>query len=365
MGRANWIIALLCGLVCGNAFATQESAPEDPADKALRGGIKWLVEHQNDDGSWTAPVGFKLNHAYQLETKSRPHVAVTALAGLALLSRMDQLDEKGKVALGRAGEFLISCAHPIWGYISRDGTRMYSHALATLFFAEARGRLALEGDEKTLEKAVKLLVETQNEEGGWRYYLYSPDTDLSVTAFVLEALGAARRRGLEIDQETFDRSAALLDQLYQSQGDADYFTYYSGYYFMHRGSFRYQAQGSTRSSFGLTAAGLASERACGSEPDKWPETLAILDRSYCTLDERTDHYFFWYGQFHGVQALRWVGGKPWQIFHERSRADLLRLVGEDGSWSNETGPGSAFATAIACLVLQAPEGGLSILESDS
>ncbi|MFH0945687.1 MAG: prenyltransferase/squalene oxidase repeat-containing protein [Planctomycetota bacterium] len=365
MGRTSLAVALLCGLICGNVFAAQAGEEEEPEDQALRRGIAWLVEHQNEDGSWTAPVGFKLNQAYQAEEKSGPHVAVTAFAALALLSRSGQLDDQGQAALKRAGEFLIGCADPLSGYISRGGTRMYGHALATLFFAEAKGRLALAKSGEALERAVQFLVKTQNEQGGWRYEPFSPDTDLSVTACVLQALGAARQRGVRVSQETFDQASDLLEKLYVTKEEPAYFMLDDEYYFLQSGSFRYQDQENSRSSFALTAAGLAAERACGKELSERAATPIVLDESYRRLAKHTSHYFYWYSQFHGVQALCRAGGEPWQRFQERSRADMLRLVGPDGSWPNETGPGTAFATAIACLVLQAPNGGLTILESGS
>ena len=47
---------------------------------------------------------------------------------------------------------------------------MYGHGFATLFLAEVYGMSPNEELHGALEKAVKLIVDSQNEEGGWRYF---------------------------------------------------------------------------------------------------------------------------------------------------------------------------------------------------
>ena len=44
------------------------------------GGLAFLAERQNADGSWDGDVGFKLNQTYQVIEHTCPHVGVTALA---------------------------------------------------------------------------------------------------------------------------------------------------------------------------------------------------------------------------------------------------------------------------------------------
>ena len=39
---------------------------------------------------------------------------------------------------------------------------------------------------------------------------------------------------------------------------------------------------------------------------------------------------------------------------ERVRAELLGEQRPDGSWPNDIGPGPAFGTAVACIILQIP-----------
>ena len=49
-----------------------------------------------------------------------------------------------------------------------------------------------------LQKAVRLIIDTQNGEGGWRYQPVRRDADLSVTICQVNALRAAPEEGWEI-----------------------------------------------------------------------------------------------------------------------------------------------------------------------
>jgi hypothetical protein len=66
------------------------------------------------------------------------------------------------------------------------------------------------------------------------------------------------------------------------------------------------------------------------------------------------HYFFWYGHYYGVQAMYTAGGDFWKVYFERAREDLLALQRPSGEWPNDVGPGTAFSTATAILILEIP-----------
>ena len=54
--------------------------------RAAEKGLKFLAEHQLEDGSWPGDVGYKLEDSYRVWNKSSSHVGVTALAGMAFLA---------------------------------------------------------------------------------------------------------------------------------------------------------------------------------------------------------------------------------------------------------------------------------------
>ena len=57
---------------------------------------------------------------------------------------------------------------------------------------------------KRLKISVTLIVQAQNEAGGWRYQPVRNDADLSVTVCQVMALRAARTAGLYVEKSTID-----------------------------------------------------------------------------------------------------------------------------------------------------------------
>ena len=64
------------------------------------------------------------------------------------------------------------------GFINVPGSGshgpMYGHGFATLFLAEAYGMSQQPEFREKLSKAVNLIINTQNSEGGWRYQPRAP-----------------------------------------------------------------------------------------------------------------------------------------------------------------------------------------------
>ena len=138
-------------------------------EAAVASGLNWLATHQSDSGAWSASVGFKLKNSYRVTNANRGHVGVTALAGMAFLAggnlpRRGQYGEEVEHALA----FVLSCVQED-GYITHAGTRMYSHAVATLFLAEIYGMTHRDDVRLKLQRSVDFIVKCQNEQGGWRY----------------------------------------------------------------------------------------------------------------------------------------------------------------------------------------------------
>ena len=55
-----------------------------------------------------------------------------------------------------------------------------------------------------------------------------------------------------------------------------------------------------------------------------------------------------------MQAFFVAGGNHWTKYFRLIKKELLENQNKDGSWPCETGPGEAFSTAIATLILQIP-----------
>jgi len=322
---------------------------------ATEAGLKWLVEHQNADGSWTSKVGFKLNNTYKYTLSDRGHVGVTALAGMAFLAG-GHLPGRGEYreSVDRTLNFVLSCVQED-GYITQAGTRMYSHAFATLFLAEIYGMTHREDVRLKLQKSVDFIVKCQNTEGGWRYVPLARESDMSIVVCQVLALRAARNIGIRVPKSTIDRAARyVVDSAVTSANTLGFTTSYRG----EIGTFRYQKETRSRSSFPLTAAGVTALHGLGIYSDelirKGVDYLNEEIDSFNSNRGRSGHYFFWYGHYYGVQAMYTQGGRDWENYFTKLRAFLLEMQESDGSWPNREGPGSAFGTATAVLILEIP-----------
>ena len=115
---------------------------------------------------------------------------------------------------------------------------MYDHAFGTLFLSEAYDLTRRPEIRDKLAKAVRLIVDCQNDEGGWRYQPVRRDADLSVTVCQLNALRGARQAGLFVPPETFEKSIGYAKKAQNPDG-----------------GFRYMLQGGA-SAFPRSAAGV-------------------------------------------------------------------------------------------------------------
>jgi squalene cyclase len=344
----------------GEAYDTTpiEVTPEHAA--AVERGLEWLAARQNRDGSWTAKIGFKLNNNYR-ETAEGGHVGVTALAGTAFLAG-GHTPERGKYAdvLTRTLDYVLAGVQDD-GYVTVNGSRMYSHAFATLFLAEVCGMTHRDDVRAKLQKAVDFIVETQNQEGGWRYVPFSPESDMSIVVCQAIALRAARNIGIRVPKSTIDRAARyVVDSAITEASQGGYHSLYPD----EVGAFNYQRSRGSRSSFPLTAAGVTALHGLGIySDDSIRRGLDYLRRNLVGFNlqygrREGGHYFFWYGHYYGVQAMYTAGTafqvNYWEPYFEEVRGELLSMQNPDGSWPNHTGPGASFGTAMAVLILEIP-----------
>jgi hypothetical protein len=323
------------------AFAAadpEESAVElitPAAQKAIDLGLAFLARQQHDDGSFGSG-GYSRN------------VAVCGLSGMAFMSGGNTPGRGpygGQVA--RCVDFILDNAQDS-GFIDVPGSSshgpMYGHGFATLFLAEAYGMSQRADIREKLAKAVELIVNTQNAEGGWRYQPVRHEADLSVTVCEVMALRAARNAGLFVPKETIDKS---VDFVKRSQ-NAD-------------GGFMYMIQGGP-SQFPRSAAGVVALYSAGIyEGPEIEKGLAYLMDNIPGRDafNRENHYF--YGHYYAVQAIWHAGGDNWQRWYPAIRDELCsRQRPDDGAWSDSIC--QEYGTAMACLVLQMPNNYLPIFQ---
>jgi len=348
--------------------------------RAIEMGFRYLVRTQNPDGSWSSNAGKKINEEYRVFEKGRGvhHVGVTSLAVLAFLAggHMPGRGPYGDV-LDRAVEFVLDQVQPTSGYIASSGTRMYSHAFATLALAEVYGVTPKERIRNQLQHAVEFTVKCQNETGGWRYVPFTKDSDMSVTVCQVVALRAARNVGIKVPRATINRALHYVILSANTEARGRY----------PRGSFLYQpyTQMYNRDSFALTAAGLTTLFQAGlyddrslaryvdeNDIDKHPPPsleaiTSYMRRTYREMPSRhRNHYFFWYGNYYAMQAMYQIGGRQpevWADWYRQVRDDILERqvvdhrmpeATREGWWLSIVDETHAYATASALLILQFP-----------
>ena len=311
------------------------AATRDSVDRALA----WLAARQNPNGSWTNRVGYKLYEDYFGEENES--VDVTAIAGMALLAG-GNVPGRGKYGrnIAKAVEWLLTKVREEDGYITHAGSRMYSHAFATLFLAEIYGMTRQAEIKPKLKRAVDLIVNSQNREGGWRYQPIPVDADLSVTVSTVQALRAARNAGIAVPLDTIQRAMRYVVRCA-----------------VPRRGFSYQAatydngMNDTRVSFALTACGVVAMCSAGMyDSREVREGLRVLPDYKHSLVPNKLHYY--YGHYYASQAMYLAGGDHWANYYPPVRDEILRNQRADGSWLDDVG--ATYATAMACVVLQMP-----------
>lgn len=301
---------------------------------AIDRGLAWLASRQIEDGSFFGS-GYSRN------------VAVVSLAGIAFLSG-GSTPGRGQYGgeLNRAVSYVLHSADEN-GFISfapaASHGPMYDHGFATLFLAEVYGMSPDSDLREKLAKAVRLIVGTQNSEGGWRYLPKVSEADISVTVCQVMALRAARNAGIYVPNETIDR---CIDYVKRSQ-NAD-------------GGFMYMLQGGP-SRFPRSAGGVVALYSAGIyEGDEITKGLNYLIQNLPQAEDFSRDTHAMYGHYYAAQAMWLAGGDHWRKWYTNIHNVLLHQQEKDGSWMDLICP--EYGTAMACITLQMPNNYLPIFQ---
>jgi hypothetical protein len=354
-GPTGWIVGAIGLLLAATPAGAQQVLPGSgnehfppEARRAVERGLAWLAAVQNADGSWNCKIGHKLYNSY--EGEEGKHIGVTALACMAFLAAGNQ---PGRGRWGRTvqrgTDFILAAQRAEDGYITFGGSRMYSHAFATMYLSEIYGMTPHRTIQVALKRGVQCIVNGQNPDGGWRYSPMPVDADLSVTVSTLQALRSARNAGIPVPLDTIEKAQSYVRACAAGRG---------------LGGFHYQkptapygdAPSDERTSFALTACGIVSMISAGEySAAEHQNGVRALERF-----RQIDRYAPVWGRFHYLYAHYYGMQAYYQMAppHVRDpyRAQVVQeIVGnqeENGSWIDDVGP--AYATAMACLVLQVP-----------
>jgi len=316
-----------------NNPAANEMPPE--LHTSVERAFAYLRSQQNSDGTFG-------------RGRYRLHVGITALCGLAFMAD-GSLPGRGPYGdeVQLALEFVLDNAQET-GLLAGETTShgpMYGHGFAALFLGEIYGMNPTDGRVRdALERAVALIVGTQNEEGGWRYNPVPYDADISVTICQIMALRSARNAGIKVPRDTIRRAVEYVRQCQNNDG-----------------GFKYMLQ-TAGSAWPRTAAGVASLYYAGIyEDDSINRGLEYLIRNAMPGEGNAGQAHYYYGHYYAAQAMYLAGGEYWARWWPALRDQIIRKQSVEGGWLDHHA-GGPYATAMSLIILQMPKRYLPIFQ---
>lgn len=332
------MITVLLALVLVSVSRSQAAEPapaktpdavviDQETEALIKSALRFIASKQEANGSWN-----EQNHP-------------TALTGYALMPFLatGNLPTEGEYAkvVAAGMQYLVDSIQADGTYSPRsDGQYMYGHGIATISLAELYGQTKSPVVRPKLERAVKLIISCQNQQGGWRYRPHAEGADMSVTVLQVVALRAARNAGLDVPQTTIDRAVAYVRRCYHRES----------------GGFGYQPE-NVSPGFARTAAAIYSLQVCGLYDDPM-----VKAGSQYLFKHKDVHEWFTYGNFYAAPAQYMIGGETWQQWYTHMHGLLMKAVRREGAvsyWepqidrgSNPVGP--IYCTAVFTTILAMP-----------
>jgi Prenyltransferase and squalene oxidase repeat len=331
---SRFLSLLMVGTTLATPAFAQQNNPNDitvdpQTDQVIQGSLKWLSNHQQPSGSWS---------------ERQNQVAMT---GYVLMSFMagGNLPNEGPygAAVGKGTQYLLNCVRAD-GYIVapneiRNDKGMYGHGIATIALGELYGQTGDPMIRSKLERAIHLIVSTQNQQGGWRYMPRVADADISVTVLQIVALRAAKNDGLDVPQATIDKAVAYVKAC-NVRGS---------------GGFAYQPGGGP--GFARTAAAIYSLQVCG----LYDDPMVADGSKFLFARQGRENEWFTYGNFYAAPAQYMIGGDTWKKWYESVKQILMlhvRREGDSCSFSpvpgDQSGNNEVYVTAVDTLILAMP-----------
>lgn len=321
-------------------------------------GLRWLASRQGFDGAWG----------------QKDKLALTGMSGLALLAS-GSTPTRGPFAqnVSRAVDFVLRCQTDGKAFVhgSSGYSAIHNHGYALLFLTQAYGEGGPLDDRMrvAITQGLKATVESQEDNGGFTYFLYKrppPKNDMwthdeaSTTIALIQALRGARNAGFTVERDALNRAARYIAG--SQHAETGGFVYSTG------GGVRVSfIEGSNRPTFAITAAATAVLHALGTYDGP------VVERGIAYMEafippSRKKVPFFYYGHYYAAQVMHLVGGPRGERWMQAIRADLTARQRPDGYWpadpedSLATGDSEVLNTAWALQVCQIDSGALPIHE---
>lgn len=290
---------------------------------AVLKALRWLKANQNEDGSWTGAD------------------ARTAMTGLALLCYMAHGETPASDEFGptveKAIRYLLYAQAPNGRFKSCGNNYVYGHAIATYGLAETYGMTKIVMVKDPVGKGLQVIIDGQQPGGAWDYeYAKGTRRDLSVSAWQIQALKAAKMAGIENEalEPAIEKAMLGLKSFSAGQG--------------------YLSYGEKPDpSPTLTGAGVLCMQLLGKAADPLARDgiNALQNMEPRWEDAPHNNTYAWY---YITQANFQNGGGQWEKWNKQMLPMLVKNQSSDGHWDRagtlESCP--VYDTTLCCLCLE-------------
>jgi hypothetical protein len=311
------ILGLSLHLLASTAMAQElfveksDNAPREVERMYVR-GLQYLARSQGPEGNWP----------------DMPYGSEPAVVGLAAVSLLAHGDDPNfgpyHQTIQRALGFILKQQSSTTGYIGRS---MYNHGFATLALAESYGAVEDNRLGPALQKAVRLILDSQqkNPMGAWRYSPESTDADTTVSGAQMVALFAARNAGIGVPEEAIQKGLKFFLNCQTPEGGIGYSSA--------------SGPNAARTAIGCLMFSLAREK----EMKQYKTALNFLDKA--PPEQSYHHYYLYYA----AQSFFHASPAAWQTWNRKNIKDLSGTQSADGGWEGQFGP--TFTTSASLLSL--------------
>jgi hypothetical protein len=333
-----------------------EVVPE--SEQALERGLAWLARTQGSQGNWDSN-----------------DLGLVSLGALSFLAA-GHMPGRGQYGdhVDRALKYVVKNAKPSGLLNIADAQRdLYNHGLTAFVLGQAYGMTDDSQIGGTLERSLKLIANTQCDDGGWDYRAKRQPHghDLSLSVMQAKALRSAVDTGFEVRNDVIKLAIRSVREHYKADNGArglDERAKEGG------GQFTYDGN---RATVAMAACGVVCLQEFG-QYDDWriPKNLDYISREIARLNPvkgNGEVPFDAYSLYYVGQALYQSGGNHWRTNYPLIRDYLVTSQvrksdnpNDDGCWRDTRWvhgkPGQLYGTAVGCFILAIPNRYLPILQ---
>ena len=325
-------------------------------ERAVRSALAWLAAAQSENGGWDAEKhGAGRNRI--IGGRNYGVVGANADAGVTGLALLAFLGAGHTQAGGSHSStvqdgllYLRATQLPNGAMYGQAHTfaKMYSHSMATFAAAEAYAMTRDDQLRPTVRRAVNYSLAMQHpSDGGWRYS-YGQTGDTSQLGWQLMALASAKRGGIPIGPETWNRIDGFLARVRRGR---------------HGGLAVYRPE-EARPSVTMTAEALVCRLMISSlgqraieGPSVDEAVSSIISRPPTSADVNLYYWYYATLALHSIRESSDYRADAWRRWNESLIDVLVSTQRRDGSWSESTVWGAfggrVYTTAMSTLCLQA------------